>query len=442
VLPLALALAGSGCGWHYRTPPGIGAWQSTDPPILSLAAKARAYQARIEALHQRPEGLLRYKVRRAELEEPGWGNLADGPFHLGIYLASQALRAATTGGAAAREQVARSLAGLRLLAEASGEQGLLARWVSPVPFPEDPRWRPSPIRPALYWRSDVSRDQYAGLVYGLAVTLAVLPDPELRAQAARLAGPAADRLAAHDLRIVDWDGEPTTHGDLRGRVLGVPFGTRALVALAVARVAAEATGEPRHAAFADELVARGALRLARSAAFAPPGNTKRVNQHMAYLALHALFLLEREEAARAALRELAERLWRPHRAEQNAYFAFVYAAVAGGSDPGPFAPEAEQALQLGRLALRGFPDAKIAWPVDLTRPGFGFPRALLGLGGRPRSTRVVPLHLRPRSSSLWVEDPYLLVGNLGAAGDLEYAGVDYLIAYWLARFHGWVAPDE
>jgi hypothetical protein len=34
------------------------------------------------------------------------------------------------------------------------------------------------------------------------------------------------------------------------------------------------------------------------------------------------------------------------------------------------------------------------------------------------------------------------VGRLGARGESEFAGIDYLLAYWIGRYHGLVAPEE
>jgi hypothetical protein len=47
---------------------------------------------------------------------------------------------------------------------------------------------------------------------------------------------------------------------------------------------------------------------------------------------------------------------------------------------------------------------------------------------------------RPVDDYLWQNGPW----NLTSAADLAhtYPGVDYLIAYWLGRHHGFIAPDD
>jgi hypothetical protein len=54
----------------------------------------------------------------------------------------------------------------------------------------------------------------------------------------------------------------------------------------------------------------------------------------------------------------------------------------------------------------------------------------------------VPLYLRPRGSSFWASDPYRLAGSLHRHGEVENAGMDYLLAYWMGRYHGFLAPEE
>jgi hypothetical protein len=446
-LLLVLGVVTTGCARlaPYRTPGDVACWQDPSPPALTLAQKARVYQERVERRHQYPDGTIRYKRPVDEAAAATYHDLPDGSFFLGIYLASQALRLAVTGDPAAREQVLLTLRGMRLLAEVSGERGLLARYVSSqVPVAAAAPWRASTTHPGLFWRADVSKDQYAGFVHGLGVTWAVLDDPEIRAAVAPLAAAVADHLIEHDLQIVDWHGRRTRHGNLRARHLGVPLGVNALIALAAAKTAAVATGEARHRAFYERLVAEGYPEAAVQAHFSFLGLGNRDNDHMAYLSLYPLLLLEEDPEVAATLRRGARRSWRSLGDERNAFFGFVHAALVGdaprgrGDDP----VAREEGRSQGLRGLREFPDEKLAWPVDLTRPGFDFPRAFWNSSRRePRSRRVVPVHLRVRDSNLWTTDPRRLVGRLHNHGDLEFSGIDYLVAYWMGRHHGLVPSD-
>jgi len=412
----------------YHTPEGIEHWQDPRPPVLSLADRAEAYQARLGALHQMPDGVIRYRVH-ASLARDEYGDLADGPFFAGLYLASQALRLAATGNPAARTEVERALAGMELLMAVTGQPGLLARWVGRGPSPRGTEWLESSARPGYWWRADVSKDQLAGYACGLGVALAVLPDPALRARAGALALPLAEHLRAHDMRIVDFDGERTTYGNLRARVVGFPVGVNALIALAAAKAAA-ASGEPGLYA---SLVEDGYVSAGGWAQLHVPGNTKRVNENMAYVSLLPLLLLETDAQLARRLREDEARLWDNVQGEHNAFFAFVHATATG--DAGAAAE--------GLAALREFPDRKLDLAVDLTRNGFDIPQSWWKSSkGEPRAKEPLPLYLRPSGSNLWVSDPNAMVGSLKQPSQIEYAGIDYLLAYWLGRARGFVGAEE
>jgi hypothetical protein len=424
----ALAFLLAGCAALAPEPapsPEVPALRA--PPTLSLRAKAEAYQARIAALHQMPDGLIRYRFQIGQARDD-YGDLADGPFFAGLYLASQALRLAASGEPAARREVLRTLDGMALLMDVTGQPGLLARWVAPAPSAPGREWLPSAARPGYFWRADVSKDQIAGYAAGLGVALALLPDPEIQARAAALALPLAARLWRDGLRILDWDGARTKHGDLRARIAGFPVGVHALIALSVAKAAGAASGDD---AMSRALDADGTLAAAGTAHWRAPGSTKRVNQNMAYVSLLALLLLEDDPARGAALRSAEARLWETVRGEHNAFFAAVHLLASG--DP--------VAREEARHALGEFPESKRSSPVDLTRAGFET-RWWRNSDGAPRATQPIPLHLRGVGSNLWVSDPHLLVKHLGRSTPTEYAGVDYLLAYWLGRTLGAVGADD
>ena len=438
-----LAALVSGCCQlsRWETPPDIVEWQSLDPPTKSLAEKAASYQSRLEAHHQTPEGLLRYRRVIADTEDPSYGDLGDGCFHTGIYLASQALRFAATGDPAAKNQVVRSLGALEILMEVTGKRGLLARHFTPhgtlaVGWPQ------SRTLPRYDWKPDVSKDQYAGFVHGLGVTFALVEDPALRARIAALAAAAADHLMENDLRIVDADGRPTTYGNLSGRLGFFPIGIHALITLSLSKLAAVSAGAEPYTGFYARLIGSGYASVAYWAYVAPLGINNGVNENMGYLSLYPLLLLEKDPRILERLRESGRRTWRHVKDERNAFFAFVHAgAVERG--PGGDARGVSEAARAGRDALREFPESKIELPVDLTRPGFDYPRAFLNSRKcLPRTTSALPLHLRPRSSSMWASDPYRLVGSLTRRGERENAGMDYLLAYWMGRYHGFIAAED
>lgn len=410
-------------------------------PTMSLAAKAQMYQASVEAEHQSEDGVIRYRYEKGQT---GSGNLPDGSFFMGIYTATQALRYTVTQSPEARAQLLLSLDAMELYAKVTGRRGLLPRYVSREK-PDDERWQQSTTCPEFFWRRDVSKDQYAGYVHGLGVTFAVVQDPEIRRRIASLAAALADHLIEHDLIITDVNDKPTRFSVLRAKEYGFPAGVNALISLAIAKTAAVSNPEPRYEEFYERLVRERYVKVAGSAHWEPLGIALRVNDNMSYLALYPLLLLETDPELLLQLRQGGRRTWVGVGEDRNAFFSFVHAAVVGdarwqlepGQEPGDVARER------GRVSLREFPEDKASWSVDLTREGFDFPRAFLNSKNcEPRSTQAIPVYLRYRGSNMWVSDPYQLVGRLGAKGERRNSGCDYLIAYWIGRYHGFVAANE
>lgn len=467
---LFFVLVGSGCCFtgSYRTPSDVSNWQDPRPPKLLLREKAQHYQERIEKRHLSSEGLLQYRIRDSGFTFGSYGDLADGPFQTRIYLSSQAHRYAVTKAPAAREQVLRALNGLRMLMEVTGKRGLLARYFSlRDAIPEAERtslpglpdselsptqrtirkkeWRQSPSLTRYWWRADVSKDQYAGFIHGLGVTFALLDDAEIRSAVAELAAAAADHLIDNHMRVVDWHGRPTTYGDLSGRIFLVPVGVNALCALSIAKVAAVSTNEARYRDFYQMLVAKDYPLIAYWAQVSALGWYKRVNDNMGYLSLYPVLLLEDDPVIQRQLKEGERRSWRTVGDEYNAFFSFVHGGLVGERlrDLDPGAQPADIGREKGREALLQYPDDKRVWPIDLTRKGFNFPRAFFrGKRNHPRSSIAIPLYLRVRSSCFWASDPYRMVGRLAAKGETECSGQDYLLAYWMGRYHGFVEEDE
>jgi hypothetical protein len=178
------------------------------------------------------------------------------------------------------------------------------------------------------------------------------------------------------------------------------------------------TGRQEHIHFYNQLVQDGYPRITRWTYLSTLGKGKRVNANMSYVTLYPLLLLENNQDIVRELRNGAQRTWSQVSEDHNAFFSFVHAAVVGNADEG----EAE-----GHEAILEFPDSKLA---VVTRKSAS------------KSGPTTRLSLRPyvAAGTLWVGDPRGVVGHL--VGDVEIAGIDYLIAYWLGRYHGFIGPDE
>ena len=111
----------------------------------------------------------------------------------------------------------------------------------------------------------------------------------------------------------------------------MPFGVDALISLAIAKVAAVGTKEPRYVSFYRRLVREGYVRLSRGVRLILLGR-KRVNAHMAYLAIYPLLALETDPELLVELQKTERLMWRVVANEQNGLFSFVHASVGDWMD--------------------------------------------------------------------------------------------------------------
>jgi hypothetical protein len=411
--------------------------------IRLLHEKAAVFQTRLEERHLSPEGLLVYR-RSRPLGATGWPDLAsstasygpqsDGGIWTGCYLAAESLRYGATLDPAALEQVRRVVQGLELLSEVTGRAGLYGRTFEPTGLPvpgTDPPdvWRPATGGlPAYRYRGDLSKDQVSGIVFGLATAYATVDDPEVLASCRRQLTRLADHILAHGFRIVDVDGFTTSHGDLDLTMLGfLPKGVNALIALAVCKAAHHATGEARYARAYEDLVRRGALHHAVFSKVELLGTTKHSNDVMAFLSLYTLLRLETDRGFRGELVEGVHRSLRWVGSERNSLFnAIVCAYVA--RDP--------LLLEDAVSSLVEFPLETRALPVDLRDRTDIRRRLFFGCKGYLCSVAALPLDLRQSSSFTWKSCPHSLVRPGPVGEEVFYSGCDFLIAYWLLRYHG------
>jgi len=411
---LALGLTLAGCR-SVPVPPA--------PSGPSLEAKAEAFERDL-ASHLSPEGLLVYRLDpRIDVAAGRYGELADGAIWTGCLLAAETLRHSVTGAPEASARAARAVHALLLLERVTGVPGFYARSFN----------REGPGG-TLLWKGDVSRDQYAGIVFGLAAAWRLHPEAGLRRRVAGAAERIARHLIEHDFRLTGPDGEVTTYGDLRGTMFGVPIGVNALISLAALGLALEATGAPEFRAALDRCDRRGWFEAARWAHVEVLGITNYNNVNMAFLAISALLGMRADPRLRAAALATLERSYAAVAGEGNALADAVWLGER---------PRDDRALEDARRTLERFPLDRRARPVDLRgRPEF--PRRLLpDRKGVPRSSVPIPPDLRPASAFLWKSDPHLLVGNQAPGSERrKYSGCDYLLAYWMLRSRGFLEEVE
>lgn len=398
--------------------------------------KVIGHEEQIGERHLTPEGLIWYEARE---EEPPIIGFSDVAIWTGCYVAAEALRWAETKDPEARERLVSSLGGLHHLQHVTGKKGLLARSFrrGTGPSPEEGReWHQGTGDYKEYrWLGDVSVDQVDGVFFGYALAFDLLEDSSIRHHVAEDVAPIADHILENRMKIIDLDGQPTRHGDLGSG----PFSEdlNALIALMVIKVAHHITKEPRfHQAYQDLIKKKGyhyRAAAARDKWWEYLLGINHSDNNLAFLAFYTLIRLEEDPSLLKIYKAGLRRAWKVVRYEGNPLFTFVYHSLLQGDQVDQIA--LDRALE----TLYYFPaEKRNILKKNSLRPeicrSFWKDRH-----GDPQACIPLPIQDRPSDSFEWKANPYRL--DSGGDGKIFYAGVDYLLPYWMGRYHHLLGPS-
>lgn len=427
-----------------------------------MRVKAERYDAWNEAHHQPFYGGIvrvsftdssRTRVRQYE----GW---RDSTMWTGTYLGSQALRYGVTGDVQASANVHRMVWALHHHLKVTGRPGFLARYRAPrAPLVyEGDKWCYGPeghrchrVEEGSYagdfWFGDTSRDQYTGWFFGMAMAYDLSDDEEIRRMIRADVTEVLSALIDQRWIILDTDGLP---------VLAAPI-ILPVMQLTWLTIGYHITGDP---VIGRELQRRLRDSYRRILAGASSAAGNRYRQYFANNQLHTnwynLLRLGRlyfSEADFQFLLGLFENNVHTFtRLSHNPWFNGIYMSQGayrpGGDDPylsqlrGDLADFREAPLHRYHLPERtGFPINAQSVRLNRTFEPLPLVRRLVG-DVKPETTKALPVPLQCSTDFMWQRSPFR-IGECGK-DDPSFVnpGVDYLAAYWLAAYHGFVEKGQ
>ncbi len=360
----------------------------------------------------------------------------------GIYLGMLSMQYAVSKDPKLRSKASDALEALNLLCTISGIRGLLVRAATPLnmPFDDDGLWRISKDR-KYRWRGDVSSDQMDAVFYGymLAYDL-VANDAQQKVIAGNIAD-MVDYLLQNDRRIIGFDGKPTKWGNYYPQYVQHRENMNALLLLQHLKVAHHITADERFAkAYRQIAIDEGYAEIALTAR-----NTrlpKLVNYSddlLLALAYFTLLRLEQDPLLRDMYMDSFKRAWQgvnglPGMKHQlNPYYNFMGAMFLGDNE----------LIEAGLESLRVFP-LDMKWnhnTIARYQIAFGFKFNPAQISPLPKAGHAMPLDRRKKQWSAWVHNPYKS-GERSKDHDMEFTGLDYLMAYWLGRWKGYIKPSQ
>lgn len=408
---------------------------------MTLAEKAVHYERKIRQRHMR-YGL----VSELRLARPGDITSAemidtdnDGSWSA-YYMASQAFRFGATGDPQARSNAWETFEALERLESINGMKGFPSRTFERrgFKFSDRDRWR---VAPDLdwEWKATTSSDEFTDHTFGYAVLwTCVAKTAEEKQRIATLYDKIMDHIVRNNWYLIDWDGKPTLWGRWNPEYVNwfppsiVDRKLNSAEIIAGLQFAYKVTGKELYKQKAFELlyqhgyltnITNSVKLVAPTPGYLHEGNDMgdEWNHSDDQLAFDTYWTLH-QFAFNESLRKMYAAVVRDHfeleKHERIPIWNFVLASTGAKEF------DVDGAL----WTLRRFPLDMISWSVknshreDITKLPKNF-----------RSQELVEL-LPPgeRRMSRWNSHPFKMDG--GEGGQIEYAGDEFLLPYWMGRY--------
>ena len=451
----AVAVGSDGTVWAG----GAGGVDAIRRRTLTLAEKEAYFRDMVLKRHIRPPGLVGPAVllRAGDLSQSFIEDDDNDGEHTGMWLATESLRWAVTKDPSARENARKAFAAMEVLQQATGTRHFIARSVLPIGTaprhevdrtftaeelvemkrtdprekPIEKRWIPTADGKWL-WKRDASSDEVDGHLFGYAFYYNFAADAAERKKVAALVDRIVGGIVDNGFVLQDIDGKATRWGNWSPASLnGDPnwneerFGNSTEI-LAHLGVALHVTGKAKYRDAARLLVEKhGYGRNMARLGYPTPAEATHINDQLLSMVFPNLFrhLVLPELKGDA---ELAMRGWRrTSRLDKSPFYDFVGATF--GAETGPLDESVE--------TLRRWPLDMVEWTVDNRwREDLVFDRA----PGRD-SDRIANRFPRDEMGlTMWDQEPWRAV--IGRGGMREDKPVDWLLAYWMGRYWGWITP--
>jgi hypothetical protein len=392
-----------------------------------------------------------------------------------LYAASQSFRYAATKDDQALQNLRRVVRGEHDMMKITGVPGLFARVVINPSLPGFPsgeqllanypdcdlskkhckRFNEVTDGPykGLWFKNDVSKDEYAAHMFSMAVAWEIIDDPEVRERVADIVTQVGDHLVDNRLQITDIDGKVTLFGAMNAVGLDDFAGFDALLSLSWLRLAAAIGGE-KYRVFYEECLLQGSGPKECIPADGKPApytdyfhmigldlacKTNWNNHNMAQLAMYPLIRFEEDALLKALYRRtLRDQLWAPDdpypmRDQQKTVYTFMYLVNKESSDPWPDGP-ARDAI----CSLKRFRESKNHYPMDNLAK---YPVECYDRSDEPMADFVIPVDEQEMDNFLWIGNPYRLEKDDGDPHIVE-SPEDYLLAYWMGRYYGFIGEED
>jgi len=465
----------------------------------SLLGRARNYTSWLHTWMMPAGGITSTQFTDASLNQVlAYGGRRDSAIWTGAYLAAESLHFMDTGAPDAARWIRATVETLHRWWHISGDRGYLARYAAPADSSEQilallPADDPEVHRDVAFegstwhWRGNISRDQYQGVLLGYSLAYSATKSPALRETirsdvvrfveqlmqsesqpvSLRINGSTLSTTAHIPYAVFSHadapDGVPTLRlqtspfdaagegilfftadaADLIRQVPGFSFfpstpqPTQAIQLGAIFRIALQVTeGVPDYAQRRQAIAEHYQRHVGKWLNIAEKWrNTNRCDSgyfglNIGFMPLYSWIRLETDPTIKARLQRkvLRDAMWAEVADHKNVFFAFIYASQAPAEDA------VQPVITTNAAQLARFPIA----------PNLATGRDLRGIYPESEEcpgTSAVAVNVDERvpATFVWERHPWKLYDP--GTPNLAYAGVDYLLAYWMGRQYGFIEDD-
>ncbi|MFC1712805.1 DUF4434 domain-containing protein [Candidatus Poribacteria bacterium] len=373
-----------------------------------------------------------------EADQNQWQEDAD--WLTGLYVGAENLRYAVTGEEEARHYAKASWNALHKLSNVSGVPGVVARHYRRE-FEGDlgtgrKRWHRN--EDGTYWIGDISRDQLSGHIFGLAAYYDLVASEAERHTIEADVKAITDLIIDNNMVAVDWDGEPCIHGN---------FWVSPLFALSFLKSAYHITRKERYQQKYLELIdphyfLGHALKDARVS-----GDPFFQHYHQDSPLYHLVQYETNPEILHHIMRCI-ELLYEDTRRHGNVFLLFDHQICHPESEAGRKGVAELLEFDVSHLNVAKWDsDAREYLKSPSLLPEIRRSlRYILEPDARLRAGKghYIPLKYRPPKEFGWNyytgEEAHRSAGRAGHHGiNIQYSGVDYLLVYWMGRYHEIIA---
>ena len=386
---------------------------------LASEADALAISTVIQARHL-PYGTIIDPVYAAPDSDQivSYTRCGDSALWTGHYLAAEAFRYKVTGSQDAFANIKAAIAGLKSLADVTGNN-LLARCIVPLNSPyaqsimSEEKANGIHTADPWFWVGNTSRDEYSGVLFGLAVAYDMVTDSSVRSSISDLVTRLVDFVKGHNWNVVMPDGSFSTTFLLRP--------DQQLTLLQIGR-------HVNSGHFSTDYDIEKVLLSVTVPA--PIGVDVQSNDsyfkfNLDYIDFYNLIRLESGGPFKDLYNQAYSILRNHTRAQQNAHFNMIDRELNGADAT----RDAETITLLDQWLQRPKRD-----------PYVNLEGVLPSCNSPDEACSPVPVPQRPTTDFLWQRDPFNLMG--GGYGTVEGAGIDYILPYWMARYYSVIAGGD